>query len=259
VLEASADGYGKGSVSLLSVATGIPADAISYYALRDRYGGFSIAGDYQCTAAREIYLYARGGNSGGDGSNAAIGLMALLGTCPKAGNFDATKPFVILNAVTTVAAAYAMAGGAVDATHVSDSAGSAESMAACFATVATGFTNPGLLRQQNGEETRCKIHTLANILSACINSNAPDSAGCRTLFANARGGSATGAAPGDTATAAIRVAQNPHVNVAALYGLQPRGSAPFTPALESAPSDFRLMPSQEAQSASTIAFASQVR
>ena len=201
MLEASADGYGKGSVSLLSVATGIPADAISYYALRNRYGGFSIAGDYQCTAAREIYLYARGGNSGGDGSNAAIGLMALLGTCPKAGNFDATKPFVILNAVTTVAAAYAMAGGAVDATHVSDSAGSAESMAAYFATVATGFTNPGLLRQQNGEETRCKIHTLANILSACINSNAPDSAGCRTLFANARGGSATGAAPGDTATA----------------------------------------------------------
>jgi len=71
------------------------------------------------------------------------------------------------------------------------------------------------------------IHTLANILSACINSEGPNSAGCVGLFSNARRSGADGAKPEDTATAAINIAQNPRANVAALYRLQPQAARPF--------------------------------
>ncbi|HEY6466518.1 MAG TPA: hypothetical protein VIY69_11040 [Candidatus Acidoferrales bacterium] len=87
---------------------------------------------------------------------------------------------------------------------------------------------------------RSKIHTLANILSACINSSAPTSISCTTLFNNARSNGASGTIPDDTATAAINIAQHPHANIAALFGLQPRLGAPFLPALASAPRDFEL-------------------
>jgi hypothetical protein len=44
--------------------------------------------------------------------------MAVLGNCPVAGNFASATPYVVVNEVSTVAAAYAMAGFATDAVHV---------------------------------------------------------------------------------------------------------------------------------------------
>ena len=190
-------------------------------------------------------MYARGGNSGDDGPNSAIGLMASLGACPDTGRFDAAAPFIFVNEVTTVAAAYAMAGMARDATHVVGSASPTASnslvSAADFASIATGFANSG----PDSKVPPAKIHTLANILAACINSDSPTSAGCMTLFANARSHGSSGIVPEDTATAAINIAQNTHANIAALYALQPKLSAPFQPALESAPSDFELSAASE--------------
>ena len=49
------------------------------------------------------------------------------------------------------------------------------------------------------------------------------------------------------ATAAINITRNPHANIAALYDLQPKLSAPFQPALESAPSDFDISVASEAK------------
>lgn len=54
-------------------------------------------------------MYTNGGNSGSDGENEAIGLMASLGICPESGNFDSVRPFIFVNEVTMVAADYAMA------------------------------------------------------------------------------------------------------------------------------------------------------
>jgi hypothetical protein len=245
VLQANTSGYGEPSVSLLSSKTGNPADSIGYYVLSGEYGGFSIAGDYTCTAGRQVYLYVRGGNSGGNGSNSAIGLIASLGTCPEAGTFTTTAPFVFVNEVTTVAAAYAMVGIATDPTHVSSSGTSGASTvivnAATLASVATGFANA----RPDSKVPQPKIHTFANILSACINSSTPTSVSCNTLFTNARSGGTTGTLPDDTATAALNIARNPHANVSALYGLQPSLSPPFLPALESAPPDFNLSPPSE--------------
>ena len=241
LLQVNSGTNGNSAVSLLTSAAGNPADSIGHYVRSGQYGGFSIAGDYTCTAGHQVYVYARGGNSGDDGPNSAIGLMASLGTCPGSGNFDAAVPFIFVNEVTTVAAAYAMAGAATDATHVIASAKSGGvtgiANAADLASTVTGFANSTLA---SNNVPRTKIHTLANILSACINSNSSTSASCTTLFSNARSDGDSGAIPEETATAAINIARNPHANIAALYGLQPRLAAPFMPALESTPSDFDI-------------------
>lgn len=244
LLQVNSRDYGNSSVSLLTSATGTPSDSIGHYVLSGEHGGFSIAGNYTCSAGHEVYVYARGGNSGDDGPNAAIGLMASLGTCPDSGHFDQATPFVFVNEVTTVAAAYAMAGMAVDATHIirpaRPSASNGFTSAADLASISTGFANTSLPSIPGSKVPQTKIHTLANILSACINSDSPTSSGCTTLFANARSNGSSGTMPEDTATAAINIARNPRSNIAALYALQPRLSAPFQPALESAPSDFAL-------------------
>jgi hypothetical protein len=177
--------------------------------------------------------------------HSAIGLMASLGACPDTGHFDNTVPFIFVNEVTTVAAAYAMSGMAADATHVVGSASPAVSngfaSAADLVSVTTGFANS----RPGSKVPQTKIHTLANILSACINSDSPTSVGCKTLFANAQSNGSNGVFPEDTATAAINIARNTHANIAALFNLQPKLSAPFQPALESAPPDFDLAVASE--------------
>lgn len=243
VLQVNEGAQGGSSESLLTEAAGSPADAIGHYVLTGELGGFSIAGRYRCTPGRQVYVYARGGNSGDDGANAAIGLMASLGACPETGSFSAETPFIFVNEVTTVAAAYAMAEMATDATHVSAVAGTARRMerAAELASVTTGFASDGATRAVGSKASPARIHTLANILAACVNSTGPASAGCATLFDNARSNGASGTLPGDTATAAINMARHPRANVAALFALQPKMSGPFSPALESAPADFELL------------------
>jgi len=240
VLEAATTGSGRPSISLLTAASQHPADSIGRYVLTGEYGGFSIAGDYTCTAGRPVYLLVRGGNSGSSGANPAIGLMASLGTCPAGGTFTQSQPFTFVNEVTTVAAAYALAGHASDATHISDSGAGALTdgmlTAARLASVSTGFVNS----RTTTEPSRKMIHTLANILAACINSSGSGSGACATLFTNARSSGATGTIPADTATAALNIARNPRANVLQLYDLQPIAAPPFLPAFDSPPSDFSL-------------------
>ena len=114
------------SVSLLTSAGNTTLDSSGgatngdYYVTTDVSGSFSITGDYTCGAGQQVYLYALGGNPGA-GINSAAGLMAALGTCPAAGNFLTTTPYVVVNEVSTVATAYAFAGFATDATHVGSS------------------------------------------------------------------------------------------------------------------------------------------
>jgi len=240
VLQVNSNAYGHASVSLLSSDN--PGDAIGHYVLSGEYGGFAIRGQYSCAAGRQVYVYARGGNSGDDGANSAIGLMALLGACPASGNFNTVAPFIFVNEVTTVAAAYAMAEAAVDATHVGspDAATQETANAADFANVATGAAYAALPAKPETQVPQAKIHTLANILAACINSSVPTSNSCAILFRNARSDGAFGTAPDDTATAAINIARHPHTNVAVLFRLQPKLAAPFLPTLASAPDDFEL-------------------
>ncbi len=267
VLAANTAGYNTSgptyaSVSLLQNVPGSTTSDSSgnYYVTTGSLGGFTISNDYTCTPGQQVHLYAVGGNSGyGYGAtNSAIGLMAVLGDCPAIGNFAVATPIVQMNEVTTVAAAYAMAGFAYDATHVSSGntalakAGvkNAFANASNLASLGTGLaytTTPA----GNGTVPQATINTLANILAACINSTGaitapvttgpnPSSASpCYTLFYDAQSGGSYGTVPTDTATAAINIAHNPGSNVSTLFNLPPANS-PFIPVLASQPNDFTI-------------------
>jgi len=248
---ANTSGYGQPSLSLLSAASTGNSDAVGAYVLTASDGSFSISGDYSCTPTTQVYVYALGGNPGA-GTNAASGLLAILGNCPAAGNFAASTPYVWVNEVSTIAAAYAFAGFAVDATHVSSSGtalaqqgiANAFANAANLASLSTGAalaTTPA----GNGAVPQAVINSLANILAACVNSNGQvlgptNPTNCYALFFNAESSGSFGNIPSDTATAAINIAHNPGTGIAALYNLQYAAGSPFAPALPSQPNDFTV-------------------
>ena len=212
------------------------------YVLTDANGNFSLSGEYTCTAGQQVYLYAIGGDPGA-GLNSAAGLMAVLGNCP-GGDFSATVPFVSINEVSTVAAAYAFAGYAVDATHVASSGtplalnGIANAFANAFNLADLGSgTALAATPAGNGTVPQATIDTLANILAACINSTGPSSPPCSILFANTV--SLSGVIPTDTATAALNIAHNPAANVSALFNIIST-TPPFGSALSIQPTDFTL-------------------
>jgi streptogramin lyase len=242
LLAANTVGYGAASVSLLDAAAG-RSNSTGAYVLTAADGSFSITGDYLCTAGQQVYLYALGGNPGG-GVNSASGLLAILGDCP--GPTFSSSTFIWLNEVSTVAAAYAIAGFAVDPTHVSSSGtalaqtgiANAFANAANLASLSTGValtTTPA----GNGTVPQAEIDTLANILAACVNSTGPSSATCAALFSDAKSSGTSGTKPTDTAAAAINIAHNPGANVAALFDILPTAS-PFAPTLATQPNDFTL-------------------
>jgi sugar lactone lactonase YvrE len=231
--------YGKASTSLLT-NTG-NSDTIGDYVLTDSTGHFTIAADEFSCSGGQAYLYSQGGNAS-YGDNEDIGLMAVLGQCSNS-SFSGLPAVIQMNEVTTVAAAYALAGYAKDATDMSGPASSAAATgmanaaknAANLANIGTGFANtttPG----GNGTVPQSKLDTLANILASCINS-VTDATGCSTLFLNAE--NASGAQPADTATAAINIAHNPAANTTELFALS-TPSAQFPPALSSAPNDWLI-------------------
>lgn len=257
LLAANTTGYGgagiaasssNASVSLLSGTGG--SDAIGSYVTSGAGGSFTITGKYSCTPDTQVYLYAVGGDSGA-GTNTAAGLMAALGNCPSTGSFKATTPFININEVSTVAAAYAFAGFASDATHVSSSG-----TALAKTGIKNAFANAANLVDislgsarlatpaGNGAVPQSLLNTLGNILAACINSNGAlngpsNPSACYTLFNNAKSAGSTGTVPTDTAAAAINIAHNPGANIATLAGL-PTAQAPFAPTLSSTPKDFTV-------------------
>jgi hypothetical protein len=257
LFQANTAGYGSPSLSLLASAPDTILDASSgatngdNYVMTDGSGNFSISlGDYTCSQNSQVYLYTLGGDPGlGTGVNPAAGLMAVLGNCPVAGNFSGTS--VAINEVSTVSAAYAMAGFATDALHVSSSG-----TPLALTGIANAFANAGNLASMgtglaltatpagNAAVPQAEINTMANILATCINSDGgmagpTNPSACYTLFTSALSGGTTGTQPADTATAAIYFAHNPGANVASLFGLLP-SNPPFLPVLAVQPNDFTV-------------------
>jgi streptogramin lyase len=230
----------------------------NYYIFTDSGGSFNVGGEYSCTSGQQVYMYSVGGNAGA-GVNTAASLMAVLGNCPSTGTLAQQTPFVYMNEVTTVAAAYALAGFASDAIHISTSGSSlgavgiknAFANAAQMANIATPSgpsstttdyggalaTTPG----GNGIVPQKLINSIANVLAACVNSAGIGSSGaCYTLSNDARsGGGQSGTQPTETATAAIYLAQHPYsAYVGTIFALASPTSVPFTPALSAAPTSF---------------------
>jgi hypothetical protein len=261
---ANTTGYGNASVSLLKAGPTTIYDANNtdatygdYYVPTDANGNFSITGDYTCTPNTQVYIYAVGGRPAGQNilANTAAGFLAALGNCPSVDNFATTAPYIAVNEVSTVATAYAIAGFATDAVHVSSSGTALAQIgiANAFANVTnleSLSTGAALAKTPagNGTSPQATINTLANILAACVNTNDVTSntngsvlsSACQTLLSLATSdGTTNGTQPGDTATAAINMAHHPAANIANLYALS-TPTPPFAPTLSTQPYDFTV-------------------
>jgi hypothetical protein len=243
------------SISLETAGGGATLDSATgptngfYYTTTDSNGNFSIPAGYSCFPSNQLYLYTSGGNAGG-GANSSLSLMAVIGGCQSSAS--ATTVPVVVNEVTTVAAAFASAGFATDPLHIATSSSAQASRglqngfitATYLASSTTGaavLTPPptGFLAPQ------AAVNTLADALTACANSSGsvagPSSATpCYVLFSSALASGTSGAQPADTATAAINIAHFPAVAPAALYALA-NTTPTYSPALKAQPASFALV------------------
>ena len=240
---AGTGGYGGASVSLLSATETGTSDAVGTYVLTNSMGNFTMSGDYTCSSSgQQLYIYALGGTAG-TYSVSSAGLMAAIGSCP------ATSSSVVaqVNEVSTVAAAYALAGFATDALHVASSG-----TALALVGIANAFSNAANLVKLstgvaltttptgNGTVPQAEIDSLANILSVCVNPSNFMQSNCNLLLGDDLSGGTTGTAPTDTATAAIYIAHNPGSSlISDIYNFQP-SSPPYTPTLGRQPNDFTI-------------------
>jgi streptogramin lyase len=264
LMKASLSGYAGASTSILKASANTLQDSSgNYYTTTDIQGNFNITGDYTCTynattpaQSDELYIWSTGGidnylptNPTTTGmTNPMIGMMAALGQCPSNGTFAGHIPWIYVNEVSTVAAAYALAGFATSPTNIGSPISGAQGLANAFANANNlydiGGSNAGqearLVTPGNGTTgtvPQALLDTLANILATCVNqtpvpSAIPTTGACLTLYNNT--GNAT-----DVASAALYIAHHPGSNVSALYNLQPT-NVQFIDDLPSAPKDFSV-------------------
>ena len=207
-------GYGDPSTSLISSSPNNPGVNGWNYVLTDANGKFNIPSNtYSCSPGQQVYLYAVNGDSidepgtiSSQNMNSAIGLMALLGECGASNSLPTVHADVEINEVTTVAAAYALAGFATDATDISSPASGLG-----YLGIQNAVKNAALLADINiGDIPQSEpsgvtvpsamIYTIADILAACVNGQNSLSGNCPTLMADETYNSTV---PSDTASAAI--------------------------------------------------------
>lgn len=234
LIGASVQLYAAGTGGNGSAGTALLASPLT----TDANGMFSVPVGYTCPGSNsELYVVARGGKAGAaaTSANAAIALMAVVGECSQAASS------IVVNEVTTVAAAYALsqflsAGGNVGATATNTTGiENAFATALALANVATG-TSPGPGFAANGSSPAAKIDSFANMLNGCAASSQAGAA-CSGLFAGVT--PAGGNEPANTLDAALELTRNPAANVASLYTLASASTA-FSPVLAAAPSDWTL-------------------
>jgi hypothetical protein len=244
-------GYGDPSTSLISSSPNNPGVNGWNYVLTDANGKFIVPSNtYSCSPGQQVYLYAVNGDSidepgtiSSQNMNSAIGLMALLGECGASNSLPTVHADVEINEVTTVAAAYALAGFATDATDISSPASGLG-----YLGIQNAVKNAALLADINiGDIPQSEpsgvtvpsamIYTIADILAACVNGQNSLSGNCPTLMADETYNSTV---PSDTASAAINMAHQPGAHVADLYPTA-AADAVFQPYINSAaPNDFAI-------------------
>lgn len=205
--------------------------------LSDANGSFALSGDSTCGAADDqMYVTVTGGNPGlrAGRTNPALLLVAALGRC---GDLSAAPP-IIVNEVTTAAAAWALAPFVASSAAIGTTAGNKVGLANAFqnshriADPATGLP-PRLPATQRLESD--KVLALADALASCVNSDG--GAGCAPLFSAAT--PPGGTAPTDTFAAALAVVRHPGHNVEGVWNaITPQ--PPFPPKLVRAPHDWTL-------------------
>ena len=230
--------YTEGAGGNGTAASPMLTEAVS----TDANGNFSITAAYTCgensggspvTSSNQVYLVATGGDPGVGTSNPALTMVAALGPCS---NLSAST-YIVVNEMTTVAAAWALAPFATSALNIAASGTNTIGITNAFldagllvdTTTGAAPTNlPSNLTVETG-----KVAALADALASCVNSDG--STACSPLFTAAT----TTSTPTDTFTAALNIVKNPGQNVAAVYGAI--GTfIPFATTLTAAPNDWTM-------------------
>ncbi len=232
----------KANLNAASAYYGTSTPLISGSVTSDSNGNFSITSQYTCQAGDLLYLTATGGNPGisGTQNNSALAMMAGLGDCS---TVLGTNRFVLVNELTTIATAWALAPfmqtvGAVDVVSTNVT-GLKQAFAAIDKLVNTATGTVGGPALPTGATLPVnEMNTLADILAVCINTvnsnSTTQSTQCTNIF------SATGsyAPPTDTIGLAIYLAHN-HAAGLSLYSMA-TANAPFQPTLSAAPTDWTI-------------------
>jgi hypothetical protein len=258
VTSSTATGYGQAG-TLIGTST------------TDVNGVFTIAPSAtasNCPAGQQAYITASGGYPSGSPLlvNTSTLMMAALGSC--SGISASTQ--ILMNEVTTVAAAYALSGftktfasgsnfdAGVSAPAANNAATGSISAAAGLphaflnaanlANYAQGAANTQTANISvagttvNGSVPTVELNTLGDILQSCVNA-ATGNAQCVSLFGFTP--SVSGVAPTNTLQAMINLARNPYPSAAAMNattGLLSlvSGAPAFQPQLTAAPPDWSL-------------------
>jgi len=261
--------YAAGTSGYGSASTLVSPPGQNAFAATDKNGNFTISAGYSCPSSNsQMYLVAIGGQPGGRTQNPNLAFMTALGPCAALGSSP-----VVINEVTTVASAWALAPfaanplktGSNSYLNIGTSGGNTVGLANAFGAVnnlvniATGqalFTVPA----GNSTVPYAEINSIADTLNACAvtaGGQANDGSVCGSLFVYANpytnfvGETLYSGIPTDTLQAAFEIAQNPDFNdpgpdnlVAAINGkaLFPYATlaSPFQPILSSLPYDYSI-------------------
>ena len=279
-------GYGKGS-TLLATTTSSNDGTGSFGFSQVATQPGTLGQAYACPNSKSlIYAVAIGGNTQASGvfNNAASVMIAPVGACG-----TAASKFIDINEVTTAATVTALAQyinpgtttagsvtigtngdytaatvpqagtGLVNAFNTIANLANVPAGTAVTSATATGTSTAATGAVVTITPETAKINTIANILAACVNSTASNSANCTTLFSNATPPAAvntsqptaTFATAVDTLQAAYYMATNPiddtpattstyPTNITNLYNLQAAAGAPFAPTLTAVPTDWTI-------------------
>jgi hypothetical protein len=197
-----------------------------------------------------MYVTASGGHVGTGAANSRIQLISVLGAC---GSLPAA---IVINELTSAAAAYALSGFAPPAgTTAVSFQGKSPGLDQAFLTL-TNLINPttGTFattgHESNSSVVQQRLDTVANAMAACDVSSGAGA--CTELFscasANANYAStgqpcAGGTTPiaADTLSAALAVVQNAGlVSMAGIFDVATASGTPFAPALAAAPLEWTL-------------------
>jgi len=208
-------------------------------ATTDANGVFTITRNANtCSDPQQVYLVASGGNPG-SGTNTASVLVEALGKCSA---ITSSTNGLVINELTTVAAAYALQGFADTTVNIGTSSTNAQGLTHAFANAANLVTLNGLPLSTtpggNGTVPTVVLNTLGDILASCVNSSGPTSTPCSTILLGAP--SAVGAAtPSNVWQEALNIARYPAYQTAALYGAA-SASGPYQSTLGTQPNDLSI-------------------
>lgn len=210
------------------------------YVLADANGMFSLNQVFHCRPGQEVYLYVRGTEeTEGKVSDLVVGELAVLGACPSAGSFTPKYTRIVVNELTTVAAAYALSPFATDAARVwaaePTALRSSLAEAQTLVDVRTGAAAGADPQPVEPTTSMLLVHTIGNILHACtaaVTASDPVPATCSALL--------TGGRSEETASALLHLLQHAEASqTAALYPLSLEAPV-FSPALDRPPSTLQL-------------------